>query len=85
MGLEFKVSRMHKLDGEGAIKAFCDVAISDEFIVKGFRVVEGKEGLFVGLPQDTGKDGKWYDRAFPLNASVREALNAAVLSAYADS
>jgi len=82
MVLEFKVTRLHKLDGDGAIKAFCDVCICDEFLVKGFRIVQDKDSLFVGVPQDSGKDGKWHDKAFPLTASVREALNTAVLSAY---
>ncbi len=84
MVLEFKVTRIYKFDGEGATKAICDVSISDEFLVKGFRVVEGKNGLFVGVPREPGKDGKWYNNAFPLTAPVREALNGAVLSAYED-
>ncbi len=85
MVLEFKVARLHRLNGDGPTKAFCDVNICDEFLVKGFRVVEGKEGLFVGLPRDPGKDGKWYDRVQPLTDSAREALKAVVLSAYEDS
>jgi DNA-binding cell septation regulator SpoVG len=58
------------------------VAICDQFLVKGFRIIEGKKGLFVGPPSDAGKDGKWYNRAFPLTTSARDALNAAVLTAY---
>jgi stage V sporulation protein G len=84
MGLDFKVTRLHKFDGRGAVKAVCDVSISDEFVVKGFRIVEGKKGLFVGVPQEPGKDGKWYNNAFPLTAEARTALNKAVLAAYKD-
>jgi len=82
MVLEFKVTRLHRFDGDGATKAICDVAISDEFLVKGFRIIEGKKGLFVSVPSQTGKDGKWHGNAFPLTAPVREALNETVLSAY---
>ncbi len=85
MVLEFKVARLHRLNGESVIKAMCDINICDELVVKGFRVVDGKNGLFVGLPQESGKNGKWYDRAFPLNEAVREAINEVVLSAYEDS
>ena len=85
MVLEFKVARFHKLNSDGPTKAFCDVSICDEFLVKGFRVVEGKEGLFVGLPRESGKDGKWYDRVMLLTDEVREELKAAVLSAYENS
>lgn len=82
MVLNFKVTRLYKFNGNGPTKAICDVAISDEFLVKGFRIVKGKNGLFVGVPQETGKDGKWHDNAFPLTAAVREELNKTVLAAY---
>jgi len=85
MVLEFKVARLHKLEGDGPTKAFCDVSICDEFLVKGFRIVEGKNGLFVGGPREASKNGKWFDSAFPLTSQVRESLNQAVLTAYEDS
>jgi len=37
---------------------------------------------FVGVPREAGKDGKWYDSAFPLTVETRQALNEAVLSVY---
>lgn len=82
MGLDFKVTRLHRFDGTSAVKAICDVSISDQFVVRGFRIVEGKKGLFVGVPQEPGKNGKWYDSAFPLTAEVRQSLNKVVLAAY---
>ena len=82
MSLDFKVVRLHKFEGDGATKAMCDISISDEFVVKGFRIVEGKNGLFVGTPREHAKDGKWYDSAFPVTAEAREALNQVVLAAY---
>ncbi|MBU1113255.1 MAG: SpoVG family protein [Candidatus Omnitrophica bacterium] len=85
MVLEFKVARLHKLEGDGPTKAFCDLAISDEFLVKGFRVVEGKNGLFVGLPRQATKNGKWFDQVLPLTDAARESINEAVLAAYEDS
>jgi len=84
MVLDFKVIRLHKFDGEGPTKAVCDVSICDEFLVKGFRIIEGKNGLFVGTPREQGKDGKWYSNVFPLTTSAKEALSQAVLSAYED-
>ena len=81
MVLDFKVTRLHKFN-EGATKAICDVSISDEFLMKGFRIVDGKNGLFVGVPREKGKDGKWYNSVFPLTASAREALEQTVLTAY---
>ena len=85
MILDFKVTRLYRLDGEGATKAMCDISIGDQFLIKGFSIIEGKKGLFVGVPRGPGKDGKWYNRAFPLTDSAREALNEVVLSAYENS
>ncbi len=82
MTLDFKVTRLHRFDGDGATKAICDVAICEEFLVKGFRIVEGKEGLFVSPPREKGKDGKWYNNALALTAQTKQALNEAVISSY---
>ena len=72
--LKLQVSRMHKLDGSGATKAFCDLSVLDSFVVKGLRVVEGENGLFVSMPQEAGKDGKWYNTVIPLNREVRDEI-----------
>lgn len=85
MVLDFKVVRLRRFDNDGATKAICDISISDEFLVKGFRIIEGKNGLFVGVPREKGKDGKWYNSVFPLTAPAREALQQAALTAYENS
>ena len=82
MALDVKVVRLYRFSGEGATKAMCDISLADEFLVKGLRIVEGKKGLFVSMPRQAGKDGKWYDSAGPLTDGMRETLSEAVLSAY---
>ncbi|MBU1007434.1 MAG: SpoVG family protein [Candidatus Omnitrophica bacterium] len=79
-GLE--VARIHRLNGESSLKAFADVSFAGMFLVKGLKVVEGKNGLFVGMPRRVDKDGKWHDVAYPLTREFRELLNGIVLSAY---
>ena len=56
--MKIEVARIHKLDGAGAIKAFADITIEDSINILGLRVVEGKDGLFVTMPMEEGKDGK---------------------------
>jgi len=77
-----KVERIHKLDGEGSTKAFCDLMILDTFLVKGLRVVEGKEGLFMSMPRQQGKDGKWYDTVCPMSKEIRKGLEKMVIDEY---
>ena len=83
--LEFEVVGIHKLSGEGKTKAFCDVSVCGALLIKGFRVVEGKNGLFLGLPRRQGKDGQWYETASLLNDEAKGLLNELVLEAYRDS
>ncbi len=82
MGTDLSVKRLVKFDGEGSLRAYCDLAIGDGFLVKGLRVVEGKRGLFVSMPRQQGKDHKWYDSVETLTKEVKTAVDRAVLDAY---
>ena len=80
--LKLAVTRLHKMDGSGATKAFCDISILDSLVVNGLRVVAGKDGLFVSMPREEGKDGKWYNTVIPLKREVKDAIERVVLEAY---
>ncbi|MEW6008877.1 MAG: septation protein SpoVG family protein [Candidatus Omnitrophota bacterium] len=81
-GLNFKVKGIYKLEGDGKLKAFVDLVINDEILIKGLRVVKGKEDLFVSMPREQGKDGKWYDTIRPLNKGIMHEITTVALSAY---
>ena len=78
----FSVQRMVKFDGEGSLRAFCDLVVGEWFIVKGLRVVNGRKGLFVSMPRHQGKDTKWYDMVEPLTKEVKQEVDHVVLEAY---
>ena len=80
--IKIEVSRIHKLDGTGATKAFADIVIQDSISILGVRVVEGKSGLFVAMPIEEGRDGKWYNTVVPLKREVKEEIERIVLEAY---
>ena len=80
--VEVSVKRINRLDGDGALKAFCDLVVGESFLVKGIRVVEGKKGLFVSMPQEQGKDGNWYDTVIPLSKETRQRVSEVVLEAF---
>ncbi|MDD5634484.1 MAG: SpoVG family protein [Candidatus Omnitrophica bacterium] len=79
-----QVERIHKLTTDGATKAFCDICLLDTFIVKGLRVVQGKEGLFLSMPREQGRDGKWYETFFPKEKNIRKELEQIVLESYSE-
>ena len=76
------VDRINKFEGEGTARAFCDLSISGSLLIRGIRVVEGKNGLFVGMPRQQGKDGKWYSTIRPLTEEARQKISEVVLAAY---
>ena len=73
--------RLYRLESDSKTKAFVDIAIGD-FIIRGLKVVEGKKGLFLGMPQEKAKDGKWYNAFYPVTKEARSSLTDAVLTAY---
>ncbi len=79
--LDLKVVRLHRLEGDSKTKAFLDIAIGD-FVVKGLKVIQGQKGLFLSMPQDKAKDGKWYNGFYPVTKEARQALTDVVLAAY---
>lgn len=83
IGLKPEVVRMHRLDNSGSVKAYCDIQFGDSFIVKGFKMVEGKEGLFVAMPSEVGINSrKSYSIFIPLNDDVKTAIENCIIEAY---
>ena len=52
----FSVNRVHQFENGGVV---FDMALNG-ISIYGCRVIETKDGDFIGLPQRKGKDGKWY-------------------------
>ena len=82
MSMDFTIKRWIWFDGESPLKAFCDVAINNQLVIKGVRVVDGRHGLFVSMPRQQGKEGRWYDSVVPLSPEVKAQLSELVLEAY---
>lgn len=80
--IHFKVEKMYRLPDAGNLKAFADVAVNDALVIKGIRVLSGKKGLFVSMPQEQGKDNKWYDQVVCKNASIYEEFSEQVIGHY---
>ena len=70
-------------DGKG-ILANASVTLGGVFVVTGLKVIDGKKGAFVSMPQYKSKDGEWKDSCFPITAEFRGELIDAVLEAYED-
>lgn len=57
--MDVKIERMNK--GEwGKIRAFFDIS-TNGFTMKGFKLIQGENNLFVGLPSQKGNDGEYHN------------------------
>ncbi len=81
-GAEIQVQRMYRFESDRPLKAFADIIINDALLIKGIKVLEGKNGLFVSMPQEQAKDRKWYDSVRCLTQEIRDQITEIVLSVY---
>ena len=65
----------------GKIRAFFDLQTEDGFILKGFKLVEGINGLFVGFPSQKGNDDEYYDTVWA-DRDVKEQVNQLAIKTY---
>jgi len=75
-----KIERMNK-GSWGKVRAFFDLNTTEGFIIKGFKIIEGINGLFVSMPSQKGSDGEYYDSIYT-NKELREELNKLALDVY---
>ena len=83
MKIRAKIDRMVNA---GNVKAIASVSLDGMFVVKNLKVMDGKKGLFVSMPQETysGKDGqkKYSNTFFALTNAAKMELQDSVLQAY---
>ena len=76
-------TRVYPLSNKDSnLKAFASITLDDAVCITGIRIVEGKMGLFVSMPQSKDNDGEYHDVAFPITKEAREEIQDAVLDAY---
>ena len=65
-----------------SLRALATVKVHDAIYLTGLRVIEGKNGLFLSMPNRKTKDGEYQDVYFPANKATRDELQRLVLEAY---
>lgn len=76
-----EVIKFNKLEDKGKLKGYLTIKTSEGFEMKGFKLIEGDNGLFVASPSQKGKDPdgneKWYDMVWipkELNQSLLDLV-----------
>ena len=65
----------------GKVRAFFDVQTEEGFTMKGFKLVEGINGLFVGFPSQKGSDDEYRDTIWA-EKDLKDELTQKAIQAY---
>ena len=67
---------------EDKLKAFANITFDDVFVVRGLKVIDGSNGLFVCMPSRKLNDGTYKDIAHPITNDFRLHMEKIILEAY---
>jgi stage V sporulation protein G len=74
---------LNSSDYLGSIKAFASVVLNNQLQLRGLRVVNGTNGLFVNYPADPFHEGEEYRSVCaPITRALREHIEARVIEKY---
>jgi DNA-binding cell septation regulator SpoVG len=70
-----------RIKNMGTLKAYVDIDYYG-LIIKGFKIIDSKNGIFLSMPREKGKDGNWYDTLTPADMHIKQELESLVLQEY---
>ena len=69
----------------GKVRAFFDIMTDEGFTIKGFKIIEGINGLFVSMPSQKGTnqqgEDEWFDTIW-VEKELRDKLNQLAVESY---
>ena len=71
-----------RLKDESKLKGIVSITIDDCFVVHDIKVIDGKDGLFISMPNKKTADGDHIDIAHPINTETCLEIKNVVLEAY---
>lgn len=78
-----QVFPFHEGPSMGHIKAIASIILGDQFMIRGLRVMDGENGLFVSYPVDPFfKGDDFRTLCNPITRALREHIETAVLEKY---
>lgn len=69
-------------DQHDRLKAFATMTLNNAFVIRGLKVIQGTNGVFVAMPSRRRPDGQFQDIAHPINSETRQRMEEIVLAEY---
>jgi len=80
--MEITDVKIKKVEADGKLMAYVSITFDDCFVVHNLKVIKGKEGIFVAMPNRKTRNGEFKDIAHPINSDYRNILQTKVLDEY---
>jgi stage V sporulation protein G len=74
--------RIKKVNDNTKVVAKASVTFDNAFVVHGFSIVNGKNGLFVSMPTFKSKYGEYINIAHPITSDGRKEMIKKIMDAY---
>ena len=85
---DVRISPIKQIDGLTHTKALAEIVFNDQLLIRGIRVVEGENGLYISYPYPfhptAGEDGRQRSTVFPITKVLRDHVESVVLEKYQD-
>ena len=85
---DVRISPIKQIEGLTHTKALAEIVFNDQLLIRGIRIVEGENGLYISYPfpvhPTTGENGQPRSTVFPITKVLRDHVEAVVLEKYQD-
>ena len=80
--MEITEVRVQRVSLGNSLKAYANITFDDCFVLHNVRVIEGNNGLYIGMPSRKLSNGEFRNIAHPITADFRDKMTKAVLETY---
>lgn len=80
--MKIKATVYPNKESDTNLMAMVILEVEDCLIINSVKIVEGKKGLFVSMPQYKNRNGEYKDIVYPNSKEKRNSLTALILAEY---
>lgn len=74
--------KIRKVKGKKTLVGFAEVELDSCLVIHGIRILEGKNGYFIGMPNKKNKKDKYLDIVHPSNTEFRNKLTKIIIDEF---
>lgn len=84
---DVRINPIRQIEGLTHTKALAEVVFNDQLLIRGVRICEGENGLYITYPcpfMPTMGDDGFKSSVFPITKALRDHVEAVVIEKYQD-